>query len=125
MLFIALVVLAGYIYFGFFWVFADGVKAGQLNYMVKKGYLFKTYEGSLIQTGFKGSTAGTIQSIEFRFSVLKDEVANKLMSNSGKDFELHYAEYKGALPWRGATPFIVDSILSMRDPRPGAGSLGQ
>jgi hypothetical protein len=124
-LLIILLGLAIFIYFRFFWVFGEGVKAGQLNYVVRKGYIFKTYEGTMIQTGFKGSTAGTIQSYEFKFSVVDDSIARKLMSNSGKEFELHYKEYSGVLPWRGNTAFIVDSIYSMRDPRAGAGSLNQ
>jgi hypothetical protein len=110
--------LAVFFYFRFYWVFGEGVKAGQLNFVVKKGYLFKTYEGTMIQSGFKGTTAGTIQSYEFKFSVTNEDIANKLMANSGKEFELHYKEYPGALPWRGNTAFIVDSILSMRDTRP-------
>jgi hypothetical protein len=93
------------------------VKAGQLNNFMKKGYVFKTYEGKLIQTGLKSGEPGSIQSNEFRFSVTNESVANRMMSNSGKEFELHYKEYMGALPWRGATVYIVDSILSMRDPR--------
>jgi hypothetical protein len=117
--------LVVFIYFRFFWVLGEGVKAGQLNYVVKKGYLFKTYEGTMVQSGFKGSTAGTIQSYEFKFSVANEEIANKLMTNSGKEFELHYKEYPGALPWRGNTAFIVDSILSMRDTRPGSNGLTQ
>jgi hypothetical protein len=93
------------------------VKAGQLNNFMKKGFVFKTYEGKLIQTGLKGGVPGSVQSNEFRFSVTSESVAGKLMTNSGKEFELHYKEYMGALPWRGTTVFIVDSILSMRDPR--------
>jgi len=118
---VILIGLIFFIYYHFFWVFGEGVKAGQLNYVMKKGYIFKTYEGTLIQSGFKGSTAGTIQSYEFRFSIANEDIANKMMANSGKEFELHYKEYMGAVPWRGATVFIVDSILSMRDTRPGNG----
>lgn len=114
-----------FVYFHFFWVFGEGVKAGTLNYVVRKGFVFKTYEGSLIQTGFKGSTAGTIQSYEFRFSVASSDIANKLMLNSGKDFELHYREFVGAVPWRGVTTFIVDSIVAMHDNRAGPTHLGQ
>ncbi len=99
----------------FYWVLGEGVKAGQLNYITKKGYVFKTYEGKLIQTGFQGGQAGAVQSNEFRFSVVNEAVANQLMSNSGKEFELHYKEYMGALPWRGTSEFVVDSVYSMRD----------
>ncbi len=111
------IIVVGVIWFfwHFYWVFGEGVKAGQLNNFTKKGYIFKTYEGKLIQAGFQGGAPGSVQSNEFRFSVQDETVAAKLMANSGKDFELHYKEYMGALPWRGTSVFIVDSILTMRD----------
>ena len=55
--------LALFICFRYFFVFAEGVKSGHLNYAVKKGNVFKTYEGKLIQQGFKSS----LQSYEFDF----------------------------------------------------------
>ena len=116
-LLIVLVLSAGWFAWHFYWVFGEGVKAGQLNNFTKKGYIFKTYEGKLIQAGFQGGQAGSVQSNEFRFSVVNESVANQLMSNSGKDFELHYKEYMGSLPWRGTSVFVVDSIISMREPR--------
>lgn len=97
----------------YYFVFGEGVKAGELNYVVKKGYLFKTYEGKLIQNGLRSQTPGTIQSYEFVFSIQDEAVAQKLMLNSGKNVELHYKEYIGALPWRGYSEFIVDSILAI------------
>ncbi|MHC8949595.1 hypothetical protein [Sphingobacterium hungaricum] len=111
--------LAVFIYFQFYFVFGEGVKSGQLNFAVKKGNLFKTYEGKLIQEGFRTGTgaAGTtgISSNEFVFSVEDDSIFNILELNSGKVFDLHYKEYHGRLPWRGNTVFIVDQIISMRD----------
>jgi hypothetical protein len=115
-LLIVLVVAGVWLAWHFYWVFGEGVKAGQLNNFVKKGFVFKTYEGKLIQSGFKGGS-GSAQSNEFTFSVVNEKVAASLMSNSGKDFELHYKEYMGALPWRGTSVFIVDSVISMRDTR--------
>lgn len=112
-LLVVLVLSAVWFAWHFYWVFGEGVKAGQLNNFVKKGYVFKTYEGKLIQAGFQGGQAGTVQSNEFRFSVASESIAAKLMANSGKDFELHYKEYMGALPWRGTSVFIVDSVISM------------
>lgn len=114
---ISLLVVAGLIvffYFRFMFVFGEGVKAGELNYLVKKGYVFKTYEGKLIQSGLRSRQPGSVQSYEFEFSVVKEHIAMQLMANSGKEFELHYKEYFGALPWRGHSVFIVDSIIAMR-----------
>ncbi len=112
---IAIIVIGGGLFFWrYYYVFGEGVKAGQLNYLVKKGYLFKTYEGKLIQSGFRGGAPGSIQSYEFEFSVENASVADTLMLNSGKVFELHYKEYMGTIPWRGHTNFIVDKIINMK-----------
>ncbi len=115
---IIVLVLLLILFFIFWWnylyVFGEGVKSGQLNYVVKKGNVFKTYEGKLIQSGFRSPTAGAIQSYEFEFSVDNDSLANVLMLNSGNYYDLHYKEYKHALPWRGYSPFIVDKIIKMR-----------
>ena len=45
--------LAVFFYFRFYFVFGEGVKSGELNYVVYKGLVFKTYEGKLIQTGIR------------------------------------------------------------------------
>lgn len=111
-----ILILIFFIYYRFYFVFGEGVKAGELNYIVKKGYVFKTYEGKLIQTGIRSRQTGTIQSNEFEFSVSNKAIAEKMMLNSGKTFELHYREYKGTLPWRGFNKYVVDSIISMREP---------
>ncbi len=112
---IILVVLAVFIYWRYYYVFGEGVKAGELNYMVKKGYVFKTYEGKLIQSGLRSRTPGTVASYEFEFSVENDSVANILMLNSGKVFELHYKEYMGTIPWRGHSKYVVDKIINMKE----------
>ncbi|GAA0534939.1 hypothetical protein [Chitinophaga japonensis] len=113
---IIVLLLAGFIAYKYYFVFGRGVKAGELNFFVQKGYIFKTYEGRLIQTGYRSRQPGSIQSNEFEFSVVDERVAQKLMTCSGKLVELHYREYLGALPWRGFSPFIVDSIVSVTDP---------
>jgi hypothetical protein len=113
--FVLLIVGGGiFFYWRYFYVFGEGVKAGELNFLVKKGYVFKTYEGKLIQSGFRAGTPGAVQSYEFDFSVQNERIANQLMMNSGKEFELHYKEYMGTLPWRGHSKYVVDSIINMR-----------
>jgi hypothetical protein len=113
---LVLAALLVFILIRYFFVFGEGVKAGELNYVVKKGYIFKTYEGKLIQNGLRSKSPGTIQSYEFEFSVTNEAVAQKLMLNSGKNVELHYKEYIGSIPWRGYSEFIVDSIVAISDP---------
>ncbi len=111
---VALLIGAVAFWWKYYFVFGEGVKSGELNYVVKKGNVFKTYEGKLIQAGFRSKTPGAINSYEFEFSVADDSIANILMNNSGNYFDLHYKEYKGTLPWRGFSPFIVDKIISMK-----------
>ena len=107
----------GFIYFRYYFVVGTGVKSGQLNYVVYKGYIFKTYEGKLIQAGFKSNpNAGTaVQSNEFIFSIGNKEVAEKLMMNGGKNVDLQYKEYMGVIPWRGYTKYVVDSIMNIEN----------
>ena len=113
---IIFLIVAGVIYWRYYWVFGRGVKSGELNYVVEKGYLFKTFEGKLIQSGFRSRAPGSVQSYEFEFSVASERIANQLMMSSGREVELHYKEYLGAIPWRGYTNFVVDSIISIREP---------
>ena len=111
---IVLVAAAVFVFIKFFYVFGSGVKAGELNLFVYKGYVFKTYEGRLIQAGYNSKNSNnTIQSNEFNFSVTDENVAKQLERCAGKFVELHYKEYLGKLPWRGMTKYVVDSVYSV------------
>jgi hypothetical protein len=110
-----LIVGAGFIYWKFYFVLGEGARDGELNYIVKKGYVFKTWEGKIIQSGLRSRSANTVQSYDFDFSVANEEIAQKLLANQGKQFNLHYKEYQGALPWRGYSRYIVDSIISITE----------
>ena len=112
---ILLLVGAGFVYWKFFFVFGEGAKSGELNFLVKKGYVFKTWEGKLIQSGLRSKSPNTVQSYDFDFSVTDEAIANKLLASEGKIFNLHYKEYMGALPWRGYSKYVLDSIISITD----------
>jgi uncharacterized protein YxeA len=112
---VALIIIG---YYRYYFVFGDGVKAGTMNYFVHKGYMFKTYEGRLIQTGIRTQIQGAIQSNEFEFSVTDQKVADKLNSNAGAFVELHYKEYIHSLPWRGMSVYVVDSVMSIKPTTP-------
>ena len=103
--------LAGFLYFKFWWVFSDGTKTGELNSLTYTGYLWKTYEGEIILTGYGSKNSqGTVQSKTFKFSVKDPEVARQLTEMTGLRVTVHYKEYKGALPWRGYERAVVDSV---------------
>lgn len=115
---IVILALTGIFYYRYKFVFGDGTKAGTMNYFVHKGYLFKTYEGRLIQSGIRTQVPGTIQSNEFMFSVTDQHVADILNKNAGAFLELHYKEYLHTLPWRGVSVFVVDSVISVKPVAP-------
>lgn len=115
---IAVVVLGGFLYFKFYFpVASDAVKSGELNYLMYKGYIWKTYEGKMIQAGFRSKNGnGGVQSNEFEFSIEDKNLALELMRHTGKIVTLRYKQYNGALPWRGMQHNIVYAIDSV-EPR--------
>lgn len=112
---IVLLVGAAAFYWRFYYVFGEGVKAGELNFVVRKGIVFKTWEGRLIQTGYRSVVPGSVQSNEFEFSITNEEIAQRLLLSGGKFVELSYKEYFGKLPWRGNSTYVVDKIIAIRD----------
>jgi len=105
--------LTAFFYFRYYYVFGEGVKSGDLNYVMRKGYVFKTYERKIIQNGLKSAptNGGTIQSNEFVFSIEDENVAQELSKMSNRTVDLYYKEYFHTLPWRGNTVYVVDSFI--------------
>lgn len=116
---VILAALAGFLYFKFWWVFSDGTKTGELNSLTYTGYVFKTYEGEIILTGYGNKNAsGQVQSKNFKFSVKDPAVADQLKEMTGMKVTVHYKEYKGALPWRGYERAIVDKADAVYENQP-------
>lgn len=114
LLIIVFIAVGCFVYYKYYFVFGEGVKSGYLNFAVKKGNLFKTYEGKLIQEGLRAQTGSGVSSNEFEFSIENDSIFKILELNSGKYFDLHYKEYHGVLPWRGNTRYVVDQVINMK-----------
>ncbi|KAF0195387.1 MAG: hypothetical protein FD166_2963 [Bacteroidetes bacterium] len=112
---VIVIFLAVFLWWRYYFVFGEGVKAGNLNFFVKKGYIFKTWEGRLIQDGFRTQTPGAIQSNEFEFSVRNDSIAAVLERCGGRFVELRYKEYLHPLPWRGMSNYVVTEIIEADD----------
>ena len=116
---LAVVALAVFVYVKFFFVYSEGTNEGDINYFQREGFIFKTYEGKMIQTGYNShNTSATIQSNEFKFSVVDKNVAQQIDNNSSRQIKLHWKRYLGTLPWRGKSQFVVDSIISVRQATP-------
>jgi uncharacterized membrane protein len=112
---LAIVALAVFVYVKFFFVYSQGVNEGDINYFQYEGFIFKTYEGKMIQTGYNSrSSNATIQSNEFKFSVENESVARQIESYSSRQIKLHWKRYLGTLPWRGNSQYVVDSVVSVQ-----------
>lgn len=111
---ITVLAVALFIFFKFCFVYSEGVNEGDINYFQKEGFIFKTYEGKMIQSGLKSKPAqGAVQSNEFKFSVDNERVAQQIMENPNTNVKLHWRRYLGTLPWRGNSQFVVDSIYTV------------
>ena len=109
---LTVVALAVFVYVKFFFVYSQGVNEGDINYFQYEGFVFKTYEGKMIQTGYNSrNSQATIQSNEFKFSVEDEQVAKQIESSSSRQIKLHWKRYLGTLPWRGKSQYVVDSVV--------------
>lgn len=116
---ILFILLGAAAYFKFYFVFSDGYQTGELNKFAKTGYVFKTYEGIMILSGY-GNKSGRqtnpqVQSNYFEFSVENRAVAEEMLHCTGKRIEVHYKKYLGTLPWRGFQRHIVDHFTIVGD----------
>jgi hypothetical protein len=107
---IIIVAFLGYGYWRYFFTYSEGNRTGLLQKFSRKGTLFKTYEGELVLSSIRSTSDVSIASEKFFFSVNDKELADKLMTLEGQRVILHYQQKNGAIPWRGDTPYIVDSV---------------
>lgn len=105
-----IVFLAVFIFFKYFYTYSEGYRAGLLQKFSNKGLVFKTYEGELILSSVSSTTNVALASEKFQFSVLKKDMNIKFDTLQGRNVIVHYIEKRGAVPWRGDSRYLVDSI---------------
>lgn len=112
-LFILLLIIlfvAGFIYWNYYFVYSDGSRAGLLQKISRKGTMFKTFEGEMILSSVQSNNNVPLASEKFFFSVNNKQVADQLSGLQGEFIVVYYRELNGALPWRGESAYIVDSV---------------
>lgn len=101
----------GYFYFG---NYSEGVRAGYVVKLSKKGVLFKTHEGQLNLETFGASKSPNILNEVFEFSVDgSNDAILKDLNDALKDREhvsLHYVEKFITFPWRGDTKYFIIKV---------------
>ena len=108
--------IIGMVVFSFmYWgVYDEGVRAGTVLRISKKGMLFKTHEGQLNLETF-GALKGANPIMEaFDFSVegSEEEVLKELqaVALSGERVNLHYVKRYATFPWRGDTKYFIVKV---------------
>jgi len=116
--------VVGYVYWFYYNPFSEGYREGVLQKFSRKGNVFKTHEGEMIQLGFGQRTGGGLNAQYFKFSVTDIALADSLENCLGKSVKLHYIQYRRSLPWRGDKhmndnlpngQYIVDEISLVKE----------
>jgi hypothetical protein len=112
---IAVVVIGFAIFSFYYWgVYDEGVRAGMVLRISKKGMIFKTYEGQLnLQTfgALKGASP-VMEAFDFSVEPGNEKVIEDLQAAalSGERVNLHYIKRYKAFPWRGDTKYFITSV---------------
>jgi hypothetical protein len=109
-------VIVGLIVFSFmYWaVYDEGLRAGNVLRVSKKGMFFKTYEGQLnLQTfgALKGANP-IMESFDFSVEPGNEKVIKDLeaVALSGERVNLHYIKRYATFPWRGDTKYFITKV---------------
>ncbi|MBK6391620.1 MAG: hypothetical protein KA109_16105 [Saprospiraceae bacterium] len=95
--------------------FSEGMRAGQVIKLSKKGVIFKTHEGELnLMMMPSTNNLGTMTPNVWAFSVQNKEVADQILkaSATGERLELYYKEKYFKFPWQGDTKYYVYRVES-------------
>jgi hypothetical protein len=83
--------------------YSEGYRSGQLVKISYRGFLFKTYEGTLNLSPNGMMTA-------WDFSAKDGLVNSKLEGFEGKQIRVHYEQRYRIFFWQGETEYIVDGV---------------
>ena len=87
------------------YVYASGERAGFIQKISQKGWIFKTWEGEMAMVNLPGAMPE-----KFYFTVRHEDVAKRIEQNLGDRVVLHYNEHRG-IPTRifgDTTHFVTD-----------------
>ena len=101
----AFALIAILIYWNYFNVKSNGDRKGVLIKFSHKGNIFKTDEGEM----WLGCRQ-TVNAEKYFFSVTNDSIASVLKNLQDECLQIEYKEYRGTLPWRGESKYIVFGV---------------
>lgn len=104
-------ILLGVLWFVSTGYYSSGNRAGTISKFSERGYLFKTWEGQLMEGGYSGET-GSLTPRFWDFSTTQDSVVTKIREAlaTGERVTLIYQEKFVRFPWNGDTKFMITDI---------------
>lgn len=119
---LVLVIAMAWITFLYYATYSEGVRAGTVIKLSRKGVIFKTWEGQLNIRSFGALNSDNNLSETFEFSIESDQeqIIQSLqeVSLSGERVNLHYIERYRTLPWRGSTKYFVTQVERVQQKKP-------
>ncbi len=108
---IPLVLVSLYTWLMLTWSYSSGERAGYVQKLSKKGWIFKTWEGELALATVPG-----VMPEKFYFSVREDAVAEKINQTMGKRVALSYEQHIGLpVDWFGETEYFVTNVKPVEE----------
>lgn len=114
LIFFVILLLAGIIYWKYFYTYSEGYRAGLLQKFSHKGLFFKTYEGEMILSSVSSNRDVALASEKFQFTVINKAIIREFDTLQGEMVIVHYRQKKGAVFWRGDSQYLVDSVSLKR-----------
>jgi len=104
--FLAVLLVAAYVWLALSWSFAEGERAGYVQKFSRKGWICKTWEGELAMANLPGAMPEV-----WHFTVRDPMVAVRINDSMGKRASLHYEQHRG-LPTTcfGETDYFVVDV---------------
>lgn len=90
--------------------YSDGLKAGVLTKITKKGLVFKTYEGELNLGGMVSNGDGGMVANVWKFSVRDEKVFRELEKSQNKRVKLDYVQYIRVAASVGDTSYVIREV---------------
>ncbi len=109
-LFIIVISLGAAFHISIPYVYSDGVRTGTLIKITKKGYIYKTYEGTLNLGGMVSNGEGGVVANTWKFSIPNKELYSELSDNEGKIVSLAYKEYILVPMYEGQTNYLIEEV---------------
>ena len=90
--------------------YSEGTRIGYVMKISYKGFVFKTYEGTL-----NLATRSDLAVKTWDFSANSQKTYEAISNSEGSRVKLYYKQKVKVMPWQGKTPYIVYQVEKVKD----------